>query len=304
MSNKRYEVNTPGVSPVDRDVTKLLYVSTAKYGGDWHSLMHTHACTELFYVVGGMGQFKVAEKLIPVSPDDLVIVNPNVEHTEVSLNASPLEYIVLGVEGMEFAADENGDRRYSAFNFHSGREDILPYLRGMLREIEQKSAGYEVVCQDLLEVLVVKLMRHTDFSLTVTPAQQSSKECAEARRYIDSNFKENISLDQLAELTHVNKYYLVHSFSKEYGVSPINYLIGRRIEESRYLLADTNHSLSQISHMLGFSSPSYFSQSFRKLEGISPMEYRKRQRPRGRDIRNNNSCTFVHLSLHNRPYML
>ena len=84
MSNKRYEVNTPGVSPVDRDVTKLLYVSTAKYGGDWHSLMHTHACTELFYVVGGMGQFKVAEKLIPVSPDDLVIVNPNVEHTEVS----------------------------------------------------------------------------------------------------------------------------------------------------------------------------------------------------------------------------
>ena len=127
MSNKRYEVNTPGVSPVDRDVTKLLYVSTAKYGGDWHSLMHTHACTELFYVVGGMGQFKVAEKLIPVSPDDLVIVNPNVEHTEVSLNASPLEYIVLGVEGMEFAADENGDRRYSAFNFHSGREDILPY---------------------------------------------------------------------------------------------------------------------------------------------------------------------------------
>ena len=88
MSNKRYEVNTPGVSPVDRDVTKLLYVSTAKYGGDWHSLMHTHACTELFYVVGGMGQFKVAEKLIPVSPDDLVIVNPNVEHTEVSLNAA------------------------------------------------------------------------------------------------------------------------------------------------------------------------------------------------------------------------
>ena len=50
---------------------------------------------------------QVAEKLIPVSPDDLVIVNPNVEHTEVSLNASPLEYIVLGVEGMEFAAERD-----------------------------------------------------------------------------------------------------------------------------------------------------------------------------------------------------
>ncbi len=61
---------------MDRDVTKLLYVSTAKYGGDWHSLMHTHACTELFYVVGGMGQFKVAEKLIPVSRTTLSSSTP------------------------------------------------------------------------------------------------------------------------------------------------------------------------------------------------------------------------------------
>ena len=58
MSNKRYEVNTPGVSPVDRDVTKLLYVSTAKYGGDWHSLMHTHACTELSMWLAAWGSSK------------------------------------------------------------------------------------------------------------------------------------------------------------------------------------------------------------------------------------------------------
>ena len=71
---------------------------------------------------------------------------------------------------------------------------------------------------------------------------------------------------------------MVHAFSREYGISPINYLISRRIQESRYLLSTTDHSLSQIAHMLGFSSPSYFSQSFRKLSGMSPMEYRKQQR--------------------------
>ena len=82
----------------------------------------------------------------------------------------------------------------------------------------------------------------------------------------------------LAEVAHVNKYYLVHTFSKEYGISPINYLISRRIAESKHLLSETDHSLSQISHMLGFSSPSYFSQSFRKLEGVSPMEYRRQSK--------------------------
>ena len=59
------------------------------------------------------------------------------------------------------------------------------------------------------------------------------------------------------------------------------YLHSRRIQESRFLLSETDHSLSQIARILGFSSLSYFSQSFRRLEGVSPMEYRKRCRQQG-----------------------
>lgn len=275
MSNARFDVGRKGENPVNRAVTKLLYVATAKYGGDWHSIMHTHACTELFYVVGGQGQFKVPGGLLPVATDDLMIINPNVEHTEVSLNHSPLEYIVLGVEGLEFKAGEDDESGYNLLSLRGGREEMLPYLRGMLREIETKQAGYEVVCQDLLEVLVVKLMRHTDFSLTVTPGRQTSKECAVVKRYLDGHFKENITLNFLAELAHINKYHLVHTFRKEYDITPINYLIERRVQESKYLLGATNHSLSQIAQMLGFSSPSYFSQSFRKVTDMSPQEYRR-----------------------------
>ena len=276
MSNSRYDLEQGGVAPLDRSSTRLLYVSTAKYGGDWHSLLHTHTCTEIFYVVGGMGKFQIEELTLSVSVDDMVIVNPNVEHTEVSFNASPLEYIVMGVEGLEFAAGESGDDRYRLVNCGGGREDTLYYLRAMLAEIENKAIGYDLVCQDLLEALVV---RRTDFSLApAASGTRTSKECAAVRRYIDSHFKESLSLDVLAEVAHVNKYYLVHTFSKEYGISPINYLISRRIAESKQLLSDTDHSLSQISHMLGFSSPSYFSQSFRKLEGISPMEYRRQSK--------------------------
>ena len=279
MSNSRYDLEQGGVAPLDRSSTRLLYVSTAKYGGDWHSLLHTHTCTEIFYVVGGMGKFQIEELTLSVSVDDMVIVNPNVEHTEVSFNASPLEYIVMGVEGLEFAAGESGDDRYRLVNCGGGREDTLYYLRAMLAEIENKAIGYDLVCQDLLEVLVVRLMRRTDFSLApAASGTRTRKECAAVPRYIDSHFKESLSLDVLAEVAHVNKYYLVHTFSKEYGISPINYLISRRIAESKQLLSDTDHSLSQISHMLGFSSPSYFSQSFRKLEGISPMEYRRQSK--------------------------
>lgn len=284
LSTNRFTLEDMGASPIDRNKVKLLYVSTAKYGGDWHSTLHTHACTEIFYVVGGSGKFNIEGKLLPVSTDDMVIVNANVEHTEVSYNKRPLEYIVLGVEGLEYSAGEDSDERWFMTNLQNAREPLLHALREMLREIEFKAVGYELICQDLLEVLILRLMRHAGMQFLPTklehrrPGRKPSKECATVRHYIDNHFKENINLDMLSELVHVNKYYMVHSFTKEYGISPINYLITRRIEESKYLLSDTDHSLSQISHMLGFSSPSYFSQSFRRLEGMSPMEYRRSSR--------------------------
>ncbi len=276
MSLERYDLDAQGI-PIDCQDTKLLYVSSAKFGGDWHSMMHTHAFTEIFYVVGGQGQFKIENLVYPVATDDLIVVNPNVNHTEVGLNAAPFEYIVLGIDGLDFTAGaEDEEDRFCILNFHNRRDEILNYLRSMLWELEQKSAGYITICQNILEILLIHFMRRTDFAMTPTqPNVKSPKSCAAARRFIDGHFKEHISLEQLAKLVHFNKYYLVHAFARQYGISPINYLNARRIDESKRLLVSTNLSLSQISNLVGFSSPSYFSQSFRKLEGSSPMEYRK-----------------------------
>lgn len=262
-----------------RNTAKLLYVSSAKYGGDWHSTPHAHNCTELFYITGGEGQFYIEGNVYPVSSNDLVIVNPHVEHTEISLNATPLEYIVLGVDGLQLSVSDEREDRYCIVNFRNIRDRISFYLQNMLREIEQKAPGYETICQDLMEVVVIHLTRQTDFSTTMEPIRKSSSRlCATVRRYIDEHFKENINLDMLAQLTHSSKYYMVHAFSEEYGISPINYMISRRIEEAKQLLKDDDYTLSVISRMLGFSSPSYFTQAFKKIVGMSPNQYRKASR--------------------------
>lgn len=275
MSTNRYDITVQENSGI-RNATRLLYVSSAKYGGDWHSTPHSHSCTELFYVTSGVGQFFFEGVTKPVSPNDLIIVNPNVEHTEISYNANPLEYIVLGVEGLELSVSDEMENRYCIVNFRNKQEHILFYLQNMLREIEAKSPGYETICQDLMEIFVIYLTRQTDFSTTMVPIKKSaSRLCNNVKRYIDEHFKENISLDMLAELTHSSKYYMVHAFSEEFGVSPINYMISRRIEEAKQLLKTYDYSLSLISRILGFSSPSYFSQIFRKTTGMTPNEYRK-----------------------------
>ena len=274
MSRSHYSLNQDQGFTI-RGTAKLLNVASAKYGGDWHSVPHTHNHLELFYIVGGKGQFLIQDQLYPVNSNNLVIINPNVTHTEVSLNAQPLEYIVLGIEGIELATSENSNGQFNILD-HFESVEISSCLRNILREMEQKNTGYEDVCQAYMEILIIRLMRNTALAVPTEPQVVSgNRQCAAVKRYIDLHFKESLTLDQLAEDAHMNKYYLSHAFKREYGVSPINYMITRRIEESKYLLAETDLSMSQISQLLGFSSLSYFSQVFRRTQSVSPMEYRQ-----------------------------
>ena len=277
MSRNHYSLNREQDFTI-RGTAKLLNAASAKYGGDWHSVPHTHNHLELFYIVGGKGQFLIQDQLHPVNANNLVIINPNVTHTEVSLNAQPLEYIVLGIEGIELQPNVSSDGQFSILDQFESVE-ISGCLRNILREMEQKNTGYEDICQAYMEILIIRLMRNTALAIpSEVHSVSTNRQCAAVLRYIDLHFKEPLTLDQLAEEGHMNKYYLSHAFKREYGVSPINYMISRRIEESKYLLAETDLSMSQIAQLLGFSSLSYFSQVFRRTQSVTPMEYRQSQR--------------------------
>ena len=256
---------------------RLLYVTHAQYSEEWNSSLHTHACAELFFITRGHGLFHVREERFPVAINDLVAVNTGVPHTEAGAEGSPMEYVVLGVEGLEALTGAGG---WSLIHMTGEQEMVSACLRMMTREILEEQAGCAQICRNLLEVILLRLARREDFALSDAPPS-SNRECGQVRRYIDNHFKENLTLDQLAGLVHVSKYHLSHAFQRSYGTSPISYLISRRIQESRFLLTETDHTLSQIARILGFSSLSYFSQSFRRLEGVSPMEYRRRHRRQG-----------------------
>lgn len=277
MSRYYYSIGSDQTFAV-RGSAKLLTVASYRYGSDWHSVPHTHNHTELFFIVGGKGQFLIQDQAFPVDASKLVLINPNVAHTEASLNAQPLEYIVLGIGGIELAAGENSNGQFRILE-HFDRTEIALCLRNILREMELKNTGYEDVCQAYMEILIVRLMRQMALTVPVAPqVVHSNRQCAAVRRYIDLHYKEPLTLELLAEEAHMNKYYLSHAFKEEYGIPPINYMIDRRISESKYLLTETDLSMSQIARLLGFSSLSYFSQVFRKTQGISPMEYRHNAR--------------------------
>lgn len=272
MGNVRYWLPGKGRGEIP---AKLIYVSSSIYEGDWFSIRHSHNFAELFYVRSGRGNFIVEDEIFSVQQDDLVIVNPNVEHTEVSIGSDPLEYVVLGVEGMSFDfGKQSGTRNHEIINYSKQRNELLLYFNAMLSETENKNENYEDVCQNLLEIVIISLMRRSGHPFSVVTTQRADKICSRIKRHIDSNYAEEISLHSLAEKAHISKYYLAHTFAKYYSMSPINYLNEVRIRASKELLETTDLSIAQVAESTGFSSQSYFSQNFRRCCGLTPSGYR------------------------------
>ena len=267
-------------SPEDtdsQDVT-LLNASSSRYEGDWPSIPHSHSFTELFYVRDGRGEFLLEDKIYPISKDDLIIVNPHINHTEISKETPPLSYFTVGVEGVCFSF--NDQKEYRIFNCRKKEADLLFYFNSLFQELDKQSEGYEKICNYLLHILILQLQRITDSPFELITAQHPSKECAYIKRYLDSNYSESITLDHLSALSHLNKYYLSHEFTKYYGISPMNYLSRKRIDVCKELLENTDYGISDIAHLVGFSSQSYLSQSFRKSCGMTAGTYRKLKKKR------------------------
>ncbi len=218
-----------------------------------------------------------------VAKNDMVIINPNVQHTEKSLPLEPLEYIVLGIEGLSFSFEEIAAAKDSVcmqtafgdvYKYNTQNSNIYAYLNILLEEINKKAENYETVCQKLLEVIMICMLRNNHLSIVQSSNELINRECTQIKNYLDANYAENITLDMLASLSHMNKYYMAHAFTKYIGISPITYLLQKRIQEGKSLLESTSYSISQISAMLGFSSQSYFSQAFKKSTGKTPVQYR------------------------------
>lgn len=271
MSHRQYAVKTTNPEKLN---ARLLSVSLSKDEKDWKSVFHTHHFTELFFVVNGEGNFLFRDEKYHIRTGDLVIIPPYMEHTEQSIKNTPLEYYVIGVEGISFQpADE--ETCVQVFCNFSNKSLISDLFAQMLYEVRNPSYGSDKICQDLLEILILRIVRYQHVIPVPITSTYMTKECARIKEYLDINYSEPITLDTLTELTHMNKYYMAHSFAKYTGQSPIQYLNQRRMEAACTLLKDTDHSISSISSAVGFSSQSYFTQAFRKKYGMTPIKYRQ-----------------------------
>jgi AraC-like DNA-binding protein len=113
-----------------------------------------------------------------------------------------------------------------------------------------------------------------------TPASQARGGLSPAamrrvRDHIDTHLSHSIELVELSEIAGLSVFHFARQFKHSEGVTPHHYLVSRRVERARELLAETNLSLSEIAFAVGFADQSHLTRHFRQIVRMTPGQFRR-----------------------------
>ena len=124
-----------------------------------------------------------------------------------------------------------------------------------------------------LKVLLLRIIQTQNLT-SITHQKAITGNFAPAIQYISEHLTEKISIDKLTKLACMSKSMFFNTFKEQYGITPLDYIIKERITRAKNILADHNISITEACYMSGFNNVNYFIRIFKRLEGITPRNYR------------------------------
>ncbi|QTH46806.1 AraC family transcriptional regulator [Cohnella sp. LGH] len=255
---------------------------------------------ELLYIKEGECEVIVDGIAYKGIPGDLFLFKPNQPHSIRTMNDRPLRQPHLHFD--LYYQDDSPEvpisfKPYSRLNERERQwirpndlRDMTPPLPSHIRlnkpeaieqlmmdiifEFDSKFPYYETTAKGLFIQLWMHLLREIHWQRS--PHLHSNREQLDrVKNYLSHHLHEEATLEELAGLANMSKYYLCRLFKKAYGITPIQYHLSVRLEKAKEMIRFTDLSLTRIAEELGFQSIHAFSRAFRTREGVSPSAYRK-----------------------------
>ncbi len=228
-----------------------------------------------FIVLSGSGELKYEGEVFKLKKGDCVFIDCRKSYSHsTSMNLWSLQWCHFYASSLPAIYEKYRERGGSPV-FHV---DAVENISSTLTEIYNLASSSDYIkdmrINEKLSVLLTFIMEQS-WHPESRSIGRKKLELAEIRAYLDEHYTDKLSLEDLTEKFYINKCYLTRIFKETYGTTVNGYLIEKRITKAKRLLRFTDLTVEEIGVAVGMADPNYFSRMFRKIEGISPREYRK-----------------------------
>lgn len=249
--------------------TEFKFLVRQQYDDRYFIQSHSHPCYELVYYLSGSGNVKIGDRDYPFSENTCVLSAPNEIHSESS--SSPALVLFIGFT-IDQATINEPLPEHSVFTDQN--ETILQKLLEIESEIRNKKNYYNAIVNILTENLVYLLLRENDPHTDTRAALDFSY----ILNYVESAANQRISVEQIAAALGYNYDYLRQLFLKKTGMTLKNYIMDIRLNNVQKYLLNYDYTLDELADITGFTSPSHLCMVFKRKFGLSPLEYKLKER--------------------------
>lgn len=236
---------------------------------------------QVWLILSGSGRLTVAGIAHPLRGGAVALVPQAVPHWAEHDPGSPLQCYVLHFETRVLGAHTPG--ALAALPPLLWPEpEIMQELEAaaalMSREVGYRSPDHVLLANAAITHLL-GLLWSVDAALhrsgDVSTALAGHTRLEPVLAYIADHFSTPLTLAELAVVAGVSPTHLCHLFRNAVGLSPFQYLQRYRMRRARVLLGTTDLVVADVGRRVGFADPAYFSRAFRRLEGMTPSQYRE-----------------------------
>ncbi len=261
--------------------------TTVSYNDVHH--YHTHPHYEIYYYHGGKANYLINDKIYVLEPGDMFLmhgmtlhkahVDPNIAYHRTTIHLDPiyfqqhiqpsytddllapfskLQNVRLQLRGEEKREAEEALAKMNAL-YDQGTP--LSYQRFQARLMDFLIFVCELCSQPLKEKTNYPSLKEEHVQTIIS--------------YLENEYNEEITLEDIGTRLHLNKYYLAKTFKQVTGMTIFQYLMHRRVYQAKLRLIQERGSITAIGYDVGFKHPSHFSRAFKEHTGMTPEHYRK-----------------------------